>query len=111
MGDDRELGRLLAETRRALVAGDLEALPALGAALEAALGAAGAPPRADAQRLRELREAAARNLALLAAARRGVTTARRHFEEISGLAAPATYDASGRRAALPPPLSGRLRRA
>lgn len=107
MGDDRELGRLLAETRRALVAGDLEALLALGAALEAA----GAPPRADAQRLRELREAAARNLALLAAARRGVTTARRHFEEISGLAAPATYDASGRRAALPPPLSGRLRRA
>lgn len=107
MGADRDIEALLEAQRSALIGGDLGAL----SALEPLLGGAELPPATDPQRLHALRASAARNLALLSSARRGVHAARRHFEEIAGLAAPATYDASGRRAAIAAPLSGRLHRA
>ncbi|MFE3836644.1 hypothetical protein [Pseudogemmobacter sonorensis] len=83
------IGRLDA-IRAHLLAGDLSAL----AAPDAVLDAAGLP--ADRSGAQAAQAAARRNLALIEAALCGVRAARRHVEEIAGRARLSTYDASGR---------------
>lgn len=87
-----ELHGLLADTRTALLAGDLAALSAMAERTEAAIATLPAS-RAE---LVELQAGAARNAALLAAGLRGVRAARRRLAEIAGYGRFSTYDAQGR---------------
>ncbi len=89
---------LLADERRALLAGDLAQLPIFIAGKEKLLALLGTGP-ADAEELARLRAAAGTNQALIDAALRGVRAARARIEVARG-GGPAlsTYDASGKAA-------------
>lgn len=91
---DDTLERLLEDTRLALLSGDLAALEGLAQACEAQLSQG---ITTDAARLHRIREQAARNAALLTAASRGVSAARRRLRELSGADGFSTYDSAGRR--------------
>lgn len=99
MAADRRLARLeraLAAERRALLEGQLEALPRLVAERERLLAELPtlAPDRAA---LAALREEAGRNAALCAAVRDGIAAARARLEEIARGAPLGTYGARGDR--------------
>jgi hypothetical protein len=101
------LETILDDSHRAILAGDLAALSTLATRL-AAVTEAGLPQ--DTGDLRRLREKAARNAGLLAAACKGVSAARRRFRELTETAGFATYDSSGRRGPLGDPAHPPARR-
>ncbi len=106
-----ELAQLLAATRKALLAGDLAALPPLSEAVEAALEGGwpnGAVADADAA---ALHAQARENARLLEAAMRGVKAARRRLAEISASRDLVTYDASGQRGVVATSAARQTRRA
>ncbi len=86
---------LLDAVHRALLAGDLAALPPLAERIETAMVAL--PAGADAH---GLQTRARRNALLLEAAGRGLRAARRRLEELRGAARLSTYDHAGRRLTL-----------
>lgn len=81
---------LMAQVRAALLDGDLAALPDLIERIDLA------PLRAGEDEARELRQIAAANSALIAAAIRGAQAARRRTEAILQANEPRTYGADGR---------------
>jgi flagellar biosynthesis/type III secretory pathway chaperone len=90
------LGRLLKDERKALLSGDLAALPALIADKERLLDALADVPLPNAPALERLRNAAKGNQRLLDAALKGVRTARARLETArSGGPALSTYNARG----------------
>lgn len=89
----------LGAVRDALLRGDLQALPALTAALEAGLPHLQGLSAPD---LEHLRAEAARTAACLGAAKAGLAAARRRLAEIrAGADGLQTYDRDGRKAAVP----------
>lgn len=84
---------LLDRTRAALLSGDLMEVARLAPMIEAGLLA---PLRDDPVALGRLRASAERNAALLSAAMKGVTSARRRMAEVAQGPRLSTYDASGR---------------
>ena len=94
------LDDLLDLTRDALLAGDLAALAGLDDRLSAVANALPALGLATARRLQHKAE---RNARLLQAAGRGLRAARDRMDEIAAGCGLATYDAKGRKAALPGP--------
>lgn len=100
--------RMLDDMRRRVMAGDFASLPALEADLARAMEHL-EPVTAD--RARQIRAMAARNLACLEAASRGVRAARRRLEEIRKAASGTIvgYDGRGRRAETAPERPARQR--
>ena len=99
---------LLDDTRRAILAGELAALPALGADLAAAIETL---PPTDAASAQAIRAKAERNLACLDAASHGVRAARRRLAEIRQATAGTVvvYDDQGRRSETQPERPARHR--
>ncbi|MGP3696759.1 hypothetical protein [Rhodobacter sp. NSM] len=103
MAAEGSLEVLLDEMRQSMIAGDLASL----GSLEGRIAAAMEQPLGTAERARQVRAKAARNLACIEAAARGVRAARRRLEEIRTATSGAVvvYDGRGRRAeTLPEPL-------
>lgn len=90
---------LLDQAAGALLRGDLAALPALSAAIEQA----SEEVTGDTALAETARRKAERNARLLQAAARGVRAARGRLAEIASGPVLTTYDALGRRAAVPQP--------
>jgi hypothetical protein len=93
------LEALLDMTRDAALAGDLATLATLAPQVEALTAGL---PRADPQTARRLLAKADRNAQLLQAASRGLRAALGRLAEITAGPTLTTYDAQGRRAAIPP---------
>ena len=91
---------LLDQTRDALLSGNLAALAGLDIQLAAE---AGKLPPLDSVAARRLQSKAQRNARLLQAAGRGLRAARDRMTEIASIPGLATYDAQGRKAAIPAP--------
>jgi hypothetical protein len=109
---ERALARLegrMAALRRALLAGDLAAVAALGCEIEGQAADLTALAGAEPAALRRLGEAARHNARLLAAARDALAAVRGRLGPAAEGSDFATYDAAGRRApaAAPPRLERR----
>lgn len=102
------IGRILDDMRNALVTGNLDALAVLAADLAQGMEATGP---VDPNQAHEIRAKAARNLACLDAASRGVRSARRRLDEIRKAASGAvvSYDGQGRRSETSPEAPPRQR--
>ena len=89
---------LLDQTRAALLQGDLAALAALGPQVEVVAESLGAADAATADRIRRK---AQRNLTLLEASKSGLRAAQARLGDIFAAPTLTTYDAAGRKAAIP----------
>ena len=96
-----EIDMLLAQERAVLVRGQLDALASLAERKEALFARLPAPEQIPAARLTELRQAAERNHALIAATARGLKSVSRRMAEIrSATGGLSTYSSSGERRTL-----------